>query len=117
MALALGLALPGVGGFSAGTARAEGEKTAMSKEEQQKVKEHNKLRAEITKQKYPASKAEVVSRIKGVKPDDKKWVEETLADKTYSSADDVVTALGWEVMPAQEKGTTAAKSKTEKPAK
>lgn len=119
LALAVAVALPGVGALSAPTATAAGaasDKT-LSKEEQQKLKEHNKLRAEINKQKYPASKADVVSHIKGVKPDDKKWVEETLADKTYNSADEVATALGWEVMPAPDKGATAAKSKAEKPSK
>jgi len=118
LALAVAVALPGIGAFSAPTASAatDSDKT-MSKEEQMKLKEHNKLRAEINKQKYPASKAEVVSRIKGVKADDKKWVEETLADKTYNSSDEVATALGWEVMPAPDKGATAAKSKGEKPSK
>jgi hypothetical protein len=121
LALAVAVALPGVGALSAPTATAAGaaasDKTTLSKEEQQKLKDHNKLRAEINKQKYPASKADVVSHIKGVKPDDKKWVEETLADKTYNSADEVATALGWEVMPAPDKGATAAKSKAEKPSK
>ena len=36
---------------------------------------------------------------------------------TYNSADEVVTALGWEVMPTPDKGATAAKSKAEKPSK
>ena len=79
----------------------------LSKEDQAKLKEHNKLRAEITKQKYPASKAEVVSHVKGIKADDKKWFEETLPDRTYSSADEVMSALGWE---------TAASADNEKPA-
>ncbi len=119
LALALAVGMPGIGTFSAPTAIAgttDSDKT-MSKEDQQKLKEHNKLRAEIQKQKYPASKADVVSHIKGVKTDDKKWVEETLADKTYNSADEVATALGWEVMPAPDKGATATKSKSEKPSK
>ena len=72
----------------------------MSKEEQEKVKEHNKLRAEIKKVKYPAAKGDVVSHIKGIKADDKKWFSDTLPDKTYESADDVFTALGWEANPA-----------------
>jgi hypothetical protein len=79
----------------------------LSKEDQAKLKEHNKLRAEITKQKYPASKAEVVAHVKGIKADDKKWFEETLPDRTYSSADEVMSALGWE---------TAAAADDEKPA-
>jgi len=80
----------------------------MSKEDQAKLKEHNKLRAEITKQKYPASKAEVVAHVKGIKADDKKWFEETLPDRTYSSADEVMSALGWE--------TAASADNDEKPA-
>ena len=81
---------------------------AMSKEEQEKLREHNKLRAEIKKVKYPAPKSDVVAKIKGVKADDKKWVEQTLPDKTYNSADDVFTALGWETNPP-EGATKAAK--------
>jgi len=80
----------------------------MSKEDQAKLKEHNKLRAEITKQKYPASKADVVAHVKGIKADDKKWFEETLPDRTYSSADEVMSALGWE--------TAASADNDEKPA-
>ena len=80
----------------------------MSKEDQAKLKEHNKLRAEITKQKYPASKAEVVAHVKGIKADDKKWFEETLPDRTYSSSDEVMSALGWE--------TAASADNDEKPA-
>ena len=75
----------------------------LSKEDQAKLKEHNKLRAEITKQKYPATKDEVVSHVKGVKADDKKWFEETLPDKTYKSADEVMSALGWEVAAPEDK--------------
>jgi len=80
---------------------------ALSKEDQDKLKEHNKLRAEIKKVKYPAAKADVVSHVKGIKADDKKWFEQTLPDKTFSSADDVYTALGWETTAAE----TAAKTK------
>ena len=50
--------------------------------------------------KYPASKADVVAHVKGVKADDKKWFSETLPDKTYQSADDVYTALGWSETPS-----------------
>jgi hypothetical protein len=71
----------------------------MSKEDQEKLKEHNKLRVEIQKVKYPASKASIVSHVKGIKPDDKKWFSETLPEKTYSSADEVYSALGWETTP------------------
>ena len=55
---------------------------------------------EIKKVKYPAAKANIVSHVKGIKADDKKWFEETLPDKTYGSADDVFSALGWEPTPA-----------------
>ena len=72
----------------------------MSKEDQAKLKEHNKLRNEIMKVKYPASKGDVVSHVKGIKADDKKWFEETLPDRTYSSSDEVMSALGWETAAA-----------------
>jgi hypothetical protein len=72
----------------------------LSKEDQDKLKEHNKLRAEIKKVKYPAAKADVVAHVKGIKADDKKWFEQTLPDKTFASADEVYTALGWETAPA-----------------
>jgi hypothetical protein len=68
----------------------------MSKEDQDKLKEHNKLRTEIKKVKYPAAKATIVSHVKGIKPDDKKWFDQTLPDKTYTSPDEVFSALGWE---------------------
>ena len=80
----------------------------LSKEDQAKLKEHNKLRAEITKQKYPESKAEVVAHVKGIKADDKKWFEDTLPDRTYGSADEVMSALGWE--------TAASADNDDKPA-
>jgi hypothetical protein len=89
----------------------------MSKEDQDKLREHNKLRAEIKKVKYPAAKADVVSHVKGIKPDDKKWFEDTLPDKTYNSADDVYGALGWETgtpdgaSAAGSGGSSAHKSK------
>ena len=112
MALALGRAVPS---FSSAFAAGKSAKTAssgsdeasassagsgMSKEDQQKVAEHNKLRMEIKKVKYPAAKAAIVAHVKGVKADDKKWFSETLPDKTYGSADDVFSALGWEATPA-----------------
>ena len=80
----------------------------MSKEDQAKLKEHNKLRTEITKQKYPASKAEVVAHVKGIKADDKKWFEETLPDRTYGSSDEVMSALGWETAASAENGEKPA---------
>ena len=76
---------------------------SMSKDEQQKLNEHNKLRTEIKKVKYPAAKADIVSHVKGLKADDKKWFTDTLPDKTYGSADDVFSALGWETAPASAK--------------
>lgn len=108
MGLALALAVPS---FSTAFAAKSSKTTAsdeagaasagsMSKDEQQKVTEHNKLRAEIKKVKYPAPKATIVSHVKGIKADDKKWFSETLPDKTYQSAEDVFTALGWETTPA-----------------
>ncbi|HVZ89422.1 MAG TPA: DUF2795 domain-containing protein [Polyangia bacterium] len=72
----------------------------LSKEEQERLKEHNKLRAEIKKVRYPAAKASIVSHVKGIKADDKKWFDQTLPDKTYTSADDVYSALGWDTTPA-----------------
>ncbi len=116
-ALAFGLALS-VSIMAAPAAPAKSAKSAdeassdsgagLSKEDQAKLKEHNKLRNEITKQKYPASKADVVAHVKGIKTDDKKWFEETLPDRTYGSADEVMSALGWE--------TAASADNSEKPA-
>jgi hypothetical protein len=112
MALALGLAIPSFSSaYAAGKASSkpaasssdEASATSagsMSKDDQQKVAEHNKLRMEIKKVKYPASKSTIVAHVKGIKADDKKWFSETLPDKTYESADDVYTALGWGEAPA-----------------
>ena len=110
MALALGLAVPSVSTALAAPKTAKTAKTAdesgaapaapMSKDEQQKLMEHNKLRSEIKKVKYPAEKAAIVSHVKGIKADDKKWFSDTLPDKTYNSAEDVFSALGWETTPA-----------------
>ena len=111
MALALGLAVPSFSSaYAAGTkspkaASGSDEASAasagsMSKEDQAKLAEHNKLRMEIKKVKYPASKSTIVAHVKGIKADDKKWFSETLPDKTYGSADDVFSALGWEATPA-----------------
>ena len=88
---------------------------SLSKEDQAKLREHNKLRAEIMKVKYPASKQDVVAHVKGIKPDDKKWFEETLPDKTFSSPDEVMSALGWESAPPAEKtAAKPSKAKSEK---
>jgi hypothetical protein len=109
LALALAIGAPSVPALvyakaksaSAGDS-AEGASTSgMSKEDQDKVKEHNKLRSEIKKVKYPASKADVVAHVKGIKADDKKWFTDTLPEKTYNSADEVYSALGWETPAAK----------------
>jgi hypothetical protein len=100
--LALALAAPSFIATRAAVAKtseAGGDDTAatgMSKEDQDKLKEHNKLRMEIKKVKYPAAKTTIVAHVKGIKPDDKKWFDQTLPDKTYTSADEVFSALGWE---------------------
>jgi len=116
LALAIALAIPTLVTSSAASARpakaaAKSDETssdnALSKEDQVKLKEHNKLRAEIARQKYPAGKTEVVAHLKGIKADDKKWFSETLPDRVYNSADDVMTALGWET-------TSPPTEKTEK---
>jgi hypothetical protein len=111
--LALALAVPSfvavrsaVAKTAASSDEAGGGATPLSKEDQEKLKEHNKLRDQIKKVKYPAAKATIVSHVKGIKADDKKWFDQTLPDKTYTSADEVYSALGWETAPA---GGTAAK--------
>ena len=96
--------------------KAEGTAAApLDKEAQQKLKEHMRLRNHIVKNvKYPATKEEIVTAFKSVrdvKPDDKKWFEETLPSKTYDSSDDVMKALGWEVTTDQP-ATAAATGKT-----
>ena len=102
--LARGLAVPSFSAaYAAGNKAVKSEEAStagMSKDEAERVKEHNKLRAEIKKVKYPAAKGDIVAKVKGVKPDDKKWFADTLPDKTYASADDVFSALGWETTPA-----------------
>jgi hypothetical protein len=104
MGLALALAVPSFSNAFAASSKtaASSDEAApsMSKEDQAKVAEHNKLRMEIKKVKYPAAKASIVAHVKGIKADDKKWFSETLPDKTYGSADDVFSALGWEATPA-----------------
>lgn len=48
-------------------------------------------------QTYPAAKADLVktcNELKDFSAEDKKWFEESLPDRTYSSAQDVINALG-----------------------
>ena len=104
--LALGLAAPSFVASRTAVAKTttassddSASSNGLSKEEQERLKEHNKLRAEIKKVKYPAAKATIVSHVKGIKADDKKWFDQTLPDKTYTSADDVYSALGWDTTP------------------
>lgn len=106
LALAIAFAIPTLVTISTALAKtpnaeetSAGSDQSLSKEDQAKLKEHNKLRAEITRVKYPASKSAVVSHIKGIKADDMKWFEETLPDRTYGSADEVMLALGWQTSP------------------
>jgi len=105
--LAGALAIPSLSAAYAGKAKAAKADDAaepaanLSKEDQEKLREHNKLRAEIKKVKFPAAKADVVGHIKGVKADDKKWVEQTLPDKTYASANNVFSALGFKTTPTK----------------
>ncbi len=100
--LALALAVPSFMATRSAVAKTAAATTddsapaGMSKEEQEKLKEHNKLRSEIKKVRYPAAKSTIVSHVKGIKADDKKWFDQTLPDKTYTSADEVYSALGWE---------------------
>ena len=105
MGLALALAIPSFSNAFAASSKTAGggdeaSAPSMSKDDQAKLAEHNKLRMEIKKVKYPAAKASIVAHVKGIKADDKKWFTETLPDKTYGSADDVFSALGWEATPA-----------------
>jgi hypothetical protein len=122
--LAGALALPTFAGIGAVQAKTKSAASAdsstsgtsgMSKEDQEKLREHNKLRAEIEKVKYPAPKADVVAHVKGIKADDKKWFSETLPDRTYNSADEVFSALGWETATAE--GTPAKTTKPNKASK
>jgi hypothetical protein len=98
--LAATLAMPSLrAAVAADKAEKADTSASASKEDQDKMKEHMKLRTEIKKVKYPASKATIVSKVKGIKPDDKKWFTETLPEKTYTSSDEVYSALGWEATP------------------
>ena len=113
LALAIGFAVPTLARVSVASAKEASEESKLSKEDAAKLKEHNKLRNEITRVKYPASKSEVVSHVKGIKADDKKWFEDTLPEKTYESASEVMTALGWEPTPiGEEKPAKTKSSKT-----
>lgn len=115
LALAIGFAVPTLAKVSAVSAKDTSSEDSgkASKEDAAKLKEHKKLRTEITRVKYPASKTEVVSHVKGIKADDKKWFEETLPEKTYESANDVMTALGWEATPpSEDKPRSKSKSKS-----
>ncbi|HET6149992.1 MAG TPA: DUF2795 domain-containing protein [Polyangia bacterium] len=115
LALAIGFAVPALSKVSVANAKeTSADESKSSKEDAAKLKEHNKLRAEITRVKYPASKTEVVSHVKGIKADDKKWFEETLPEKTYESANDVMTALGWEATPPSEEKPRSKSAKGEK---
>jgi hypothetical protein len=80
----------------------------LDKDAQQKLKEHMKMRNHVKAVKYPATKEELVTAFKGfkdVKPDDRKWFEETLPNKTFDSSDEVMKALGWEVSPDETAST------------
>ena len=118
VALAVAFAIPTLATISVATAetdKTEQSAAAISKEDQAKLKEHNKLRAAIMKVKYPAAKADVVSHVKGIKADDKKWFEETLPDRTYASSNEVMSALGWETAsPGSDDKTVAQKPKSSK---
>lgn len=49
-------------------------------------------------QSYPASKEDLVKECENLSDfskEDKEWFEEHLADKIYTSADDVMKVLGW----------------------
>jgi hypothetical protein len=111
--LAGALAIPSLSAAYAGKAKAAKADDAaepaanLSKEDQEKLREHNKLRAEIKKVKYPAAKSTIVAHVKGIKADDKKWFDQTLPDKTYTSADEVYSALGWPETPAPTAEKTA----------
>jgi hypothetical protein len=87
----------------------------LDKDAQQKLKEHLRMRNHIVKGvKYPATKEALVAAFKGfkdVKPDDRKWFEETLPSRSFESSDDVMKALGWDVTPPVEAKTTAKSGK------
>ena len=58
-----------------------------------------------THQKYPATKADLVAECSGLSDfseEDKKEFEQMVPEGTYQSADEVITALGW-----QEEAATA----------
>ena len=93
--------------------KAEAQTTSVDKDAQQKLKEHMKMRNHVKGMKYPATKDELVTAFKGfkdVKADDRKWFEETLPNKTFDNAEDVMKALGWEVQ-ADETATPPAQKR------
>jgi len=90
--------------------KAEKAQTAppLDKDAQAKLKEHMKMRNHVKGVKYPATKEELVTAFKGfkdIKTDDRKWFEETLPNKTFDNADEVMKALGWEVSPDETAST------------
>ena len=104
MVLALALAVPS---FSSAFAAASGEDgdsqqrrarrgRACRRKTRQKLTEHNKLRTEIKKVKYPAAKATIVAHVKGIKADDKKWFSRRCRTRPTGRPDEVFSALGWE---------------------
>lgn len=51
-----------------------------------------------THQKYPATKEQLIeecNKLSDFSQEDKKWFMDNLPDKTFSSPDDVIQALGW----------------------
>lgn len=51
-------------------------------------------------QKYPATKAELVAECKNLSDfsdPDKNWFMKNLPDGTYYSADEIISALGWQM--------------------
>lgn len=52
-------------------------------------------------QKYPATREELVrecNNLSDFSQNDKMWFEENLPEGTYNSAEEVISALGWEKM-------------------
>lgn len=55
-----------------------------------------------THQSYPAAKADLVeqcNKLSDFSEEDKKEFAEKLPEGTYNSAEEVITALGWQQMP------------------
>jgi hypothetical protein len=120
LTVAFAFSQPAVGAPKASKERAASSDKAqaaapLDKDEQQKLKEHMKMRNHVKAMKYPATKEELVSAFKGfkdIKTDDRKWFEETLPNKTFNSSEEVMKALGWEVSP--DEGTTATTTEKRK---